>query len=188
MRYRVNLYREREARGERVRKGVLRGAALGIVVAAEVLLIGALVISGFQFRERAQSLRRTVESLESRIEPYREDAGLPAARALLQNRVERVDWSVIMAALAENTPDNVVLTKVRGGRETGRGGLNGLEIEGRITGGARDLSPVIAYVDSLRSNPVLTARFSRIDLGEARGGTGQNFQVICRPSGEGGTP
>ena len=188
MRYRVNLYREREARGERLKKSLFRGTLLGIVVAVEVVLLGVLVISGFQFRERAETVRLATQGLEERSRPYEESGDLAAARALVQRRVERVDWSVLMAAVAERTPDNVVLSKVRGGRQTGRGALNGVEIEGRISGRTRDLSPVIAYVDSLRNEPALTRWFPRIDLGEARGGSGQNFMIVCRPADAEATP
>lgn len=185
MRYGVNFYRERVARGARVRRGLLRGAGLGLVVGIEVVLLVGLVISGFEFRSQARSMRREVATLESQSRPYRESPALPAARALMQARLARTDWTPVLVAVAETTPRNVVLTRVQGGVGKGRGELRGLDIEGRLLGRTRDLSAVIAYMDSLRANPVMRERFPRIDLGKAKGGTGRNFRIVCRPASSG---
>ena len=77
-----------------------------------------------------------------------------------------------------------MLTEVRGGTGGIRGRLDGLEIEGRLAGASRDLSPAFAFIESLEADSLLADRFPVIDLGTAKG-RGNSFQINCRRAGGG---
>ena len=146
MKYHVNLYPERLQRAAVVREGILRGSVLGIVVGVDLLLIGFLIISGFQVRGRVRDLRVAVAALETHTHEAPETAEGRIARQLVQARLSRVDWATTVDAVARTLPNDLILTKIDGGTGTGRGrgNLDGMNLEGSILGGSRDLNSVIA--------------------------------------------
>jgi Tfp pilus assembly protein PilN len=180
VKYRVNLYPEREERAGSLRRHLLRGALFGVVAGVEVLLIGFLIVSGFQLRERVQSETRAVEEVEAAARPVPEAADVAVARSLVQTRVARVDWSGVLLAVSGALPRNLILTRVEAGAGGLQSGLNGLNLEGRISGGGTDLTPVLGFMQALRESAAVTARFPQVDLGTAPSQTDQTFQVIVR--------
>ncbi len=119
MKYRVNLYRERQDRSVVLRRGLLRGAAFGVAIGVEVLLIGFLALSGFQIRERAAGVQGDIARLRSAAAPAHESADLQLARQIVQARLDRVDWSVMLGAVSNSLPRDLILNQVRGGRARG---------------------------------------------------------------------
>jgi Tfp pilus assembly protein PilN len=186
VKYRVNLYREREEKALRFRKGLVRGAVLVGVVAAEAVLLGLLLASGLEIEGKAREMRREVAGLEERVRNQPTKAGLQDVRILLRSRLARVDWATTLSAVAEAVPAEIVLTEVRGGIGGERGRVDGIEIEGRLTPGTSDLAPVFTFMEALKADPVVSRNFPRVDLGTAKD-RGNTFQIICRRE-EGASP
>jgi Tfp pilus assembly protein PilN len=179
VKYRVNLYREREEKALRFRKGLVRGAVLVGVVAAEAVLLGLLLASGLEMETKAREMRRQVSGLEARVKSEPGKAGLQEMRTLLRARLARVDWATTLSAVAEAVPAEIVLTEVRGGIGGEHGRVEGIEIEGRLAPGVADLAPVFAFMEALKADPVVSQNFPRVDLGTAKD-RGNTFQIICR--------
>lgn len=182
MKYQVNLYPERLQRAAVVRKGILRGSVLGIVVGVDLLLIGFLVISGFQVRGRVGDLRASIALLESRTHEAPETAEGRIARQLVQARLGRVDWATTLDAVARALPNDLILTKIDTGTGTGRGrgNLDGVNLEGSVLGGSRDLNSVMVFMQALRESPLVARQYPSIDLGTASGVGLQDFGVVLR--------
>ncbi len=122
MKYHVNLYPERLQRAAVVRRGILRGSILGIVVGVDLLLIGFLLISGFQVRGRVRDLRASIVALEARTHEAPETAQGRIARQLVQARSSRVDWATTVDAVARALPNDLILTKIDAGAAPAVGG------------------------------------------------------------------
>jgi Tfp pilus assembly protein PilN len=180
VKYRVNLYRERDERAGTLRRHLLRGALFGVIAGIEILLIGFLVVSGFQLRERIRTETQTVEKLEAEAKPEPEAAGVAAARSLVQARVDRVDWSRVLLAVSGALPRTVILNKIEAGSGGLQSSLNGMNLEGRISGGGTDLAPVLGFMRALRESAAVTSRFPQVDLGTAPSPNEPSFQVIVR--------
>ena len=177
--YRVNLYQERGARASRIRRGVVRGTLLGLAIGVEILLIGFLVVSGFQIRERARQVEARLAGSAAAAEASPDPARADLARELIQLRVRRVDWTPMLEAAAGGLPPDIILSKIEGETSVGRGSRMLLNLEGRVTGSAEHLEPVIAYMQGLRDSTVITRTFPFVGLGTAQGDRG-GFQIVCR--------
>lgn len=186
MKYRVNLYREREEKALRFRQGLLRGAILGSAVGVEFVLIGILLVSGVEIHRRVVELRSSVTRLELQSRNKPDNEGLMDLRKLVRSRVSRVDWTSTLDRVAASIPPGVVLTEIRGGIGGQRGRMDGMELEGRVIRESRDLSPVFVFMEALKADSVIVNRFPSIDLGTAEG-QGNSFKIICRPEGESGS-
>jgi Tfp pilus assembly protein PilN len=180
VKYQVNLYPERLQRAAVVRKGILRGSVLGIVVGVDLLLIGFLVISGFQVRGRVSDLRESIALLESRTREAPETSGGRIARQLVQTRLNRVDWATTLDAVARALPNDLILTKIDTGTGRGRGNLDGVNLEGSVLGGSRDLTSVMVFMKALRESPLVARQYPSVDLGTASGVGLQDFGVVLR--------
>ncbi len=180
MKYQVNLYPERLQRAAVVRRGILRGSILGIVVGVDLLLIGFLVISGFQVRGRVSDLRASIVALEAHTHEAPETSQARLAQQLVQARLDRVDWATTVAAVARALPNDLILAKIDAASGRGRGNLDGLNLEGSILGGSLDLNPVIVFMQTLRDSPTVGRQYPRIDLGTASGVGLQDFEVVLR--------
>ena len=183
LKYRVNLYREREDRALRFRQGLVRGVALGTVVGLEFLLIAMLLFSGIQMKRQAAELSMSLARLETPVGPKPDSAALLELRTLVRARLARVDWASTLSAVSKAAPPGVVLTEVRGGIGGVRGRLSGIILEGRLVGSSRDLSAAFEFIEALKTNPVIAESFPIVDLGTAKG-QGNSFQIICRRGGE----
>ena len=180
MKYQVNLYPERVQRAVEVRRGILRGSVLGVTIGVELLLLGLLLISGFELRSRAGEARAAIAVLEARAAEAPETAEVRLARQLVQARLARVDWSATLETVARTLPGNLVLARIDAGSGRGRGSLEGMDLVGRSLGGSGDLGPVIAFMQALRDSAAVTRQFPLVDLGTAGGRDRQDFQVVLR--------
>lgn len=184
MKYRVNFYSEHGARRARMRRSLLRGVTLGLVLGIELGLLGFMVLTGFELRDRTAMLERETAQIESEVLA----AGTPdyhGAKRLIEARVARVDWSTLLTELSNEVPGSVVLTEIRGGHGGKPGRLDGLDLEGRLPGREGDLTPVLGLLESMRADSALVGRFPAIDLGTAKG-RGNHFEITCRPRRDGG--
>lgn len=179
LKYRVNLYREREERAIRFRQGLVRGVLMGTVVGLEVLLIGVLVVTGANMHRQAEELHRSVDALEAQAREKPDEARLNELRTLLRARLERVDWATLLTRVADAVPPQLVLTEIRGGMGGARGRMDGIELEGRQVGSSGDLDPVLAFIETLKADSVLAGTYPVVDLGTAKG-QGNSFQIVCR--------
>ncbi len=181
VKYRVNLYREREARQGSLRRSLVRGALFGVAAGVEVLLIGFLVVSGFQLRDRVRSETRAVEEMEAQGRAEPEAAEVAVARSLVQARINRVDWSRLLLAVSGALPRDVLLTRIEGGAGGLQSSLNGMNLEGRIAGDRTDLPPVLGFMEALRDSEDISRRFPQVDLATAPTPAERGFKVILRP-------
>jgi Tfp pilus assembly protein PilN len=183
LKYKVNLYREREERAVRFRQGLVRGALVGGAVGLEVLLVALLLVAGFSMRNRGRQLDRIVDTLEQEALAKPDRDGLRELRSLVRARLDRVDWTAVLGAVAAATPPEVILTEVRGDMGGRRGRIDGLELEGRFVGQTRELAPVFAFVEALKADSTLSAVFPSVDLGTAKD-QNSTFLIICRRGSE----
>jgi Tfp pilus assembly protein PilN len=174
------LYPERLQRAEVVRRGILRGSILGVVVGIDLLLIGFLVVSGFQVRDRVHDLRATIVALESHTHEAPETAEVRIARQLVQARLKRADWATMVESVARALPNDLILAKIDAGTSRGRGNLEGMNLEGSILGGSRDLNSVLIFMQALRESPMVARQYERIDLGTAGWGGSAGFRRSAR--------
>jgi hypothetical protein len=178
VKYRVNLYRERGERAGRFRRGLYRGSVVGVVVGVEILLIGLLLVSGFQLRERSAEAQRLIQAMKKQTAAGGELPGAQAGRAILRERVARVDWATTLAHVAAAVPDRLVLSEIEGEARPG-GGRQEMSVKGKLAHGG-DLGPVFEFLSALRADSVLVTTFPSIDLGTAHGEGEQTFIVLFR--------
>jgi hypothetical protein len=180
VKYQVNLYRERLQRAAVVRRGILRGSVLGGLVGLDLLLIGFLVISGFQMRARARDLQATINAARTEAKPAAETRETTLARKIAETRLGRVDWSVVLGAVASALPNDLILTRIDAGNGSSRGTLDGMNLEGRLLGNTHELNSVIDFMQALRDSSSVSAQFPLVDLGTAGGQGLQAFEVVLR--------
>lgn len=179
LKYRVNLYREREERAIRFRQGLVRGVLMGTVVGIEALLIGVLLVTGANMHRQGDELRRSVTALEAQARNKPDEAGLNELRTLIRARLDRVDWATLLTRVADAVPPELVLTEIRGGMGGQRGRMDGIELEGHQVGSTADLAPVLSFIETLKADSVLALTYPVVDLGTAKG-QGNTFQIVCR--------
>jgi len=187
LKYRVNLYREREERAIRFRQGLVRGVLMGTVVGIEALLIGVLLVTGANMHRQGDELRRSVTALEAQARNKPDEAGLNELRTLIRARLDRVDWATLLTRVADAVPPDLVLTEIRGGMGGQRGRMDGIELEGHQVGSAADLAPVLSFIETLKADSVLALTYPVVDLGTAKG-QGNTFQIVCRRAKERTSP
>ena len=183
--YRINLYPEyadsrKAARGRAASSAVLFGL-LGL----EVLLVGAIILSDSLLREQVGALRTELPRLEAElVQATRERPELDQAVDMLDLRSQRVDWSPKLAAIAENLDPSLMLVELdaRGITETERTRLN---ISGQYRNKKANLTTVSAYIEKLRQDPRFLDGFATVDLGNIRSDGAGEFDLVCKPAGEG---
>ncbi|MFO7653330.1 MAG: hypothetical protein R6X25_05840 [Candidatus Krumholzibacteriia bacterium] len=180
--YRINLHPEYVAAR---RAGRHRTLLLGLAVAllgAEALLVGSLAVSARLLEDRAENVRASIERTRSQaagpVEVAEGDVRL--ARAILQVRQARIDWSPQLAALSERIGPELVLETVKG---TGPGPRRSasMQLEGRFRSGRESLTAVTEFVGSLREDERIAAVLPRCSIGEMLEGPRPGFTVSCLP-------
>jgi Tfp pilus assembly protein PilN len=187
LKYRVNLYREREERAIRFRQGLVRGVLMGTVVGVEVLLVGVLVVTGANMHRQGEQLRHSVSVLQTQAREKPDEAGLAELRTLIRARLDRVDWATLLTRVADAVPPQLVLTEIRGGMGGQRGRMDGIELEGHQVGSGADLAPVLSFIETLKADSLLAQSYPVVDLGTAKG-QGNTFQIVCRRAKPGSAP
>jgi Tfp pilus assembly protein PilN len=180
MRYRVNIYPDREDRGAVVRKNVVRGVRFGLLAGIEIVLIGLLALSGVELTKRTRNIEHSTASLQERAADQDVPDALAAARELVRRRVGRVDWTSQLDALARTLPPGVTLTQIQGLALGQKGSPDGLTLAGTTDSG--DLDSVLRFVEALRARPEIADPFPRVELETAGGRQTLGFKITCRPA------
>jgi Tfp pilus assembly protein PilN len=182
--YRINLYPEYVERRRVVRQRVGRTALVTVVVALELVLVVALVITGLLLREQAEGLRSDVASLRQQMNRASvQRPEMDVALQMLEIRQGRIDWSPKLASLSQQINRSLRLMELTGQTQA-KGRDQILEIAGMIRGGGSDMQPVSVFIDSLRADPRISADFPFVRLGNVGGDGSTRFQVLCGKSKE----
>jgi hypothetical protein len=182
--FKVNLYPEREEKRRLARRKAMTTAAISGVLGINAVLVGSLILGATLLQERCRTLGDEVARLQAIADRKGTKApGLELTRELFQLRQERVEWSPLLASIAENIPSSLVLEEIQGqtthGRMQSRFDMNGL---GR--GGTVAMADVSGFVNHLRDDPRVNRAFPDVALGSVRSETGE-FQVVCeQPAGK----
>ncbi len=176
--FKVNLYTEREEKRKRARRKAVTTAAISVVLGVNGLLVVSLVMGASLLQERYRALDGEVSRLQSMVEHHGDKApGLELTRELFQLRHDRLEWSPLLASIAENIPSSLVLADVQG--QTAHGRMQShFEINGQGRGGSVAMADVSGFVNHLRDDPRVNVAFPDVSLGSVRSETGL-FQVVC---------
>ncbi|MBD3237610.1 MAG: hypothetical protein GF330_12970 [Candidatus Eisenbacteria bacterium] len=183
--YRINLYPEYEEKQQRARQRSLRLALLAALVVGELALAGVLAISGALLTDRAGALRERVARLEQFAERTpQQEADLGAVRELLRRRLQRVDWSPKLAALAEHAREPLRLTGLSG-EVSRKHERQLLQIEGGYRGDAGAAEPILRLTGALERDSRLGSDFPSVRLETIDWSGPGRFQIVCE--GEAGS-
>lgn len=186
MNYRVNLYPERGLRRGNRRRDALRGLAIGLPLATAILIVALVVVTGGRLARRTAELETDVRALEASTLAVSPEPVADATKRILDSRLDRIDWAVLMSEMSSVMPGEVSLTEIRG---LGRGRTDGgrkLVLVGHLPEGTEDLSPVMDLVGSLRTGREMSVDFPMVALETAKSGAWVDFQITGRVPG--GTP
>lgn len=176
--FKVNLYTEREEKRKRARRQAATTAAISVVLGVNALLVVSLVMGASLLQERYRALEGEVTRLQSMVEHNGDKApGLELTRELFQLRHDRIEWSPLLASIAENIPSSLILDEVQGQTEHGHVQSH-FEINGLGRGGSVAVTDVSGFVNHLRDDQRVSAAFPNVTLGSVQSETGL-FQVVC---------
>ena len=166
MLFRVNMYRQgRERRLEAVRR-VHRVAIFAVVLSVNALVIGlfvfAVLMSDRGIAATEMRLTATQRALSKVVE---EQGGTTTEEelGLFRQRAERVLWSRVMETIAERTPKEMWLPRIRLAESDIGGGLRipGLRVSGRVTATSEEegMRIVMQLVNGLRGDGYFREHF-----------------------------
>lgn len=176
--FRVNLYTEREEKRRRARRQAMTTAAISGVLGVNAVLVGSLILGASLLQERCHTLGDEVSRLRTIAEKTGTKApGLELTRELFQLRRERVEWSPLLASIAENIPSSLMLEDIQGQTTHGRMQSH-FDMNGVARGGTAAMADMSGFVNHLRDDPRVNLAFPNVALGSVRSETGE-FQVVC---------
>lgn len=179
--FRVNLYTEREEKRRLARRRAGQTAVIAVILGVNAILVGALGLGASLLQERRDALAGEISRLESMVSRGdRDDATLEQARELHVIRLARLEWSPLLAGVAEALPPSLLLGEIQGQAAHNRVRAH-LEFSGVTRNGAGDVGGVSDFVGGLRADPRVTDGFPEITLGSIRSGSG-DFQVYGDPA------
>jgi hypothetical protein len=184
--YRINLHPEYVEHRRRARQRLVHTIFFSTLLGLQLLLVGSLILSAFLLEEQVRILGTAVPRLDRSVSGL----GAPAperdvARRLFAVRQERIEWSPMLAALADEISDSLAVVRIEGEVASPRDPA-GLLIQGRSEDPQARLGQVTRFIDGLRGDARLADRFPEIRLGTIKGDQAGQFQVICTPPGGGG--
>jgi hypothetical protein len=176
--FKVNLYTEREEKRQRARKQAMTTAAISGILGVNAVLVGSLILGATLLEDRRHTLGEEVTRLQAIADQTGTKApGLELTRELFQLRQERVEWSPLLASIAENIPSSLLLDAVQGQTTHGRVQSH-FDMSGVGRGGTVAMADVSGFVNHLRDDPRVNKAFPDVSLGSVRSETGE-FQVVC---------
>jgi Tfp pilus assembly protein PilN len=179
--YRINLYPEYQEKRRRGGRRMLRTGLLTVLVAAETVLVVALVISGTLLGERAGQLKAEIARLTGEASGgAAPPAEMNTAVELLEIRRGRLDWAPMLAAIADTIDPRLILTSISA-RTAGRQGNPRLEVTGTLRGASPDMQAVPRFMDALRVAPPIRESLPEVQLGTMEGGAEGRFTIVCQP-------
>jgi hypothetical protein len=181
--YRINLYPEYQDKRRAARRRASATAGLLGLLGLEVLMVGALVLSDKLLSDQANALREELPQLTVSLQTVsRERPELDLALELLAVRTGRIDWSPMLAALADSGDKMLTFVELKGESVTKHRGAS-LVLSGEALGSEEHLEQVAAFMERLRRDERLSGVFGDIALGNIRGGGSGEFDLICQPVG-----
>lgn len=184
--YRINLYPEYRSDRRAARARTASTALLFTLLGVEALLVGALVVSGSLLGEQVDTLGSEVTRLQERLaEESRERPELTTALDLLEVRRARVDWSPKLLALYEHLDRSLALSELEGRAASKREPAN-MTINGEFRSSRATLDDVTDLVSRLSDDLRMQDGFDTVSLGNIRGDSDGEFEVLCQQKREGG--
>lgn len=181
--YRINLYPEFAEKRESARQAVVHRVALIALICLQSLVIALLAVSGILLSERASGLRLGLTPLQQRVaEASQPQPERQVAQALIDMRLNRVDWAPKLAAVGERLDDTLQLTRLSGKMAERRTPAK-FEVGGKVRNGRDELEKVTRYIDALKGDPRVTANFPDIRLDSVKGDGSGKFNVYCASEG-----
>jgi hypothetical protein len=159
---------------------------MGIPLGAAILIVVSLIITGRLLAQRTAGLEADIRELEASSAAVPLDPVQRVSQHVLDSRIDRIDWAVLLSEMSRAAPGEVSLTEMRG---LGRGRTDGdrtLVLVGHLPEGTEDLSPVMDLVSALRSSREMSVDFPVVALETAKSGAWVDFQITGRVPG--GTP
>jgi hypothetical protein len=159
---------------------------MGLPLGAAILIVASIIVTGRLLDQRTAGLEADIRELEALSAAAPPDPMQSVSRHVLDSRIDRIDWAVLLSEMSRATPGEVSLTEIRG---LGRGRTDEdrtLVLIGHLPEGTEDLSPVMDLVGSLRSSPEVSVDFPVVALETAKSGAWVDFQITGRAPG--GTP
>ncbi len=176
--FKDNLYPEREEKRRRARRQAATTAAIAVVLGVNALLVVSLVMGTSLLQERCHALESDVTRLRSMTDRDGGIApGLELTRELFQLRHDRLEWSPLLASVAENIPSSLMLSDILGQAARQRVQSH-FEVNGQSRGGSVAMADVSGFVNHLHDDPRVNTAFPGVSLGSVRSETGE-FQIVC---------
>lgn len=181
--YRINLYPDYGQSRRRQHRRTALTAGLMFMLGLEIVMVGALVLSGNLLGERARDLSADMPAFLANIqEQTRQNPEMELVRSLLELRQNRIDWTPMMAALAESCGPDMVLYEISG-RSHDENDLPLLSISGLVEKEQTSLETVSSFLERIRDDDRIADSFEEIEVGNIRGGGSGEFDVICAGKG-----
>ncbi len=178
--YKINLYpaglQKRAERTGRIR----RFAALTLVAGVQFVLLGLFVLSALSLREEAEANESLVESNQKTLNDRMLTEGrttINQARAILDRRVERQNWTPILAELGTLIPDALILDRIEA--STATGDQAGMTLYGHLRHGS-SMDPVLDLARKLSASAAYRGQFAeaRVDRMDTSGENAK-FSIVC---------
>ncbi len=178
--YRLNFYPLFVERRRREKRRLLGILVVSGVAGIEILCIAGLLIAGVLLGEQASGLRRDAARLTAVLQQRSRPADIdPAARAVLEARAARTDWSPKLAAIPDRIGPSMILDEIdiRGAANGSRGSM---KLSGflRSPGGGTDA--VTRLVEGLRAERAISGDFPLVKIDALKD---TEFQVSCADTG-----
>lgn len=181
--YRINVYHEYGLRRRAARRRAWQAAVLSGFLGLIALMVAGFAISAVLIGDRVRRAREQVERLEAqagRPEPAGPEQEL--ARQTLAVRRERIDWSPILAAVADCVETDLELFKIDG-RSEFRAQPAQLVLKGRTRSSGTDVEIAGRFIARLRDEERIGREFPTVQLEAMQGGQVSEFSVLCRREG-----
>jgi hypothetical protein len=184
--YRINLHPEFAERRRAAKQRRVEFFWVVVLLAMAVILVSTTVMNTIVLDEQTRSLDESLPRLSQMVDSLSAtQPEVSLARELIAVRERRVDWSPQLAAVSQEIPNSLTLSRVSGRTATQSQPARFI-LEGEVRSGKNPLNEVSAFVDSLRNDQRVVRNFPAIKVGRIKERDSGQFELICE-SVEGGT-
>ncbi len=177
--YKINLYPEYDQNRKAARTRAASTAVFFSLLGLEVVLVGALILSGSLLGEQVDTLSEDLIRLEDRLVNETLDRPeLSIALDMLEVREARIDWSPKFVSIAEHLGESLALEELEGRAYSKRDPAS-FTISGHYRDKSATLDKVSGYIDRLRDDPRMYGDFPGITLGNIRSDGKGEFDLRC---------
>ncbi|MBM3285861.1 MAG: hypothetical protein FJY88_00700 [Candidatus Eisenbacteria bacterium] len=187
MTYRLNFYRDYHLRRRLARRRTYWTAAVTVLIGIEVVIVGVLVLSSVLLGQQVDALRGEISRVSLRTQDL--SVATPeaeTARALLEIRRGRIDWSPKLTAVSSCIDRQLRLESLVG-QVSEKGRPPRLVLGGVIRSGGDQAAPVSRFMEAMRRDPSIAADLPEVRLGamDASDAGESRFQIVCETRGGG---